>query len=222
MNIIHRIRINIENRSMIGKRKQFLLKVSLTSVYLIIVLFFISAGELYSQNGKTNNDSDISKLKTTLSRSKLEKYLVGYWRFKYLKNSSGKIINKRNFNIDTLSVTEDIERPDFCFLDNKKYIILNKEKDTLDKGIWFYDDKERLLNLKYDKPRYNVPIEKLSPKLIKKLKDEKRLIKTYGTFIEIHHITKSELIVIEHEPHNEYELKYNLRVYVKNSQEKKQ
>ena len=58
-------------------------------------------------------------------------------------------------------------------------------------------------------------IDKLAPGLFEKLKESGSLIEFTENIMEIAELSKSELIIIEHLPHNQYEFKYNLRVYKK-------
>ncbi|MDE1208309.1 hypothetical protein [Tenacibaculum larymnensis] len=169
----------------------------------ILLLVFFSSLRITSQNPKKNNRNEIDKIKTHLSKKQIETRIIGHWEFKKITDSIGN------------SIDENEIRPNVVFNKDMSYLIIDNKRDTLDKGIWHYDNKERQLKLIYDEPKYNVPIKQLSPKLIKKLKENNRLIKSECFFWEINRVTKNELILIEHKPHNEFELKYNLRVYNK-------
>ena len=67
----------------------------------------------------------------------------------------------------------------------------------------------------FDKPQYNVDVDKLAPGLFEQLKESGTLIEFTENIMIITEINKSELIIVEHLPHNEFEFKYNLRIYKK-------
>ncbi|RSC92062.1 hypothetical protein [Tenacibaculum singaporense] len=171
----------------------------------ILFLVFFSSLRITSQNPKKDNRDAIDKIKTHLSKKQIESKIIGYWKFKKMTDSIGNPIDENEI------------RPNVVFNKDMSYFIIDNMRDTLDKGVWHYDNKERQLKLIYDEPKYNVPIKQLSPKLIKKLKENNRLIKSESFFWEINKVNKNELILIEHKPHNEFELKYNLRVYKKDN-----
>lgn len=87
--------------------------------------------------------------------------------------------------------------------------------NVIEEGKWSYDNDEKALKFIFDKPRYNVLIGNISSELLERLKKEGKLIAFTENLYEIHQITESKLLIIEHLPHDEFELKYNLRVYNK-------
>jgi hypothetical protein len=185
-------------------------KVCFKKVSLFCLFFTFIVQISYSQKN----------IKINVSKIEIEKKILGHWNFKKLTSESDIEIKERVFNVDTLSVREKIDRPDFVFFKDKKYIILRK-KDTIGKGTWSYSEKEKELFLKYNKPKYNIPIETLSEEIIKSLKASNRLIKFEGFSLEINKLTNNVLIIIEHNPHTENEIKYNLRYYEKKDNDTK-
>ena len=82
-------------------------------------------------------------------------------------------------------------------------------------GKWEYDRKEKVFRMTFDKPTYNVPIDKLAPGLLEQLKESGSLIEFTKNEIEIAEITQTELKVFEFLESDETEFKYNLKVYRK-------
>lgn len=178
----------------------------------VFILFLISC-KSYSQVVKSNEEA-INKLKSSQTKSYIEKNLIGYWIFKQLESSTGEVISNNKIALDNINVTEKIIRPNIIFRRNKAYEIIQENK-IIEKGKWLYDDKIKILKLIYDKPKYNVPIDKLSNELYNKMKREGLLIEFKENNLEIHQIDNNRLSIVEHIPHNEFELKYNLRIYIK-------
>lgn len=188
---------------------------NLKNGWLLLGLSIFFVGYVgFAQNIETN-DHAIAEIKTKSSKRFIEKNLVGYWEFDKLTTPSGKVINEVETILDSLKMIEKISRPDVVFYKNKKYEIIDEGKNVVDKGGWFYDKKDDILRLIFDEPRYNVPIDKISSELLKELKEKKSLIEFTEDNWEIHMISSDELFIIEHLPHNEFDLKYNLRVYRK-------
>lgn len=180
------------------------------------VFFIVLTGcKAYAQIENSNEDA-IDNIKSTANKNFIEKNLVGYWEFKKITTPSNETISERELKIDTLKVVEKISRPDIVFYKNNRYAVISNENDVVkEKGTWSYDGKDRILKFVFDEPQYNAPIDKMSPELLRQLKENGSLIKLTENYWEIHRITTDKLYIIEHLPHDEFELKYNLRVYKK-------
>ncbi len=164
---------------------------------------------------KKSNERAIDKIKSTSDKNFIEKNIVGYWEFKKLTTPTGDIIEELELQIDSLKATEKVSRPNVIFYEDKSYAIIDKKIDVIEKGRWFYDEKEKVLKFIFDKPKYNVPIDKIPSEMLNRLKKDGTIVEFKEDNWEIHQITKEKLSIIEHLPHDEYELKYNLRIYKK-------
>lgn len=180
---------------------------------LPVFFILLISCKTYAQIEKSN-ESAINKIKSTASKTFIEENIVGYWLFDKLSNPVGESIKKREIVVDTLKVLEQVSRPDIVFEKTKKYKIINNGL-VIEKGVWSYNTKDKILQFVFDKPKYNVPINKVSPELLEKLKKQGALIEFKENSWEIHKIDDESLSIIEHLTHNEFELKYNLRVYKK-------
>jgi len=189
------------------------LKYGSTVFSLLIFFVFLVSCKTYGQE-KESNQPAINIVKSSKNKFFIEKNIEAYWVFDKLATSSGKIIRRRNIIVDTLKAVEEVSRPDIIFKNNKEYKILDKGI-IIEKGKWSYDDKNSILKFIFDEPKYNVPIDKVSPELLEKLKKNGSLIEFTENSWEIHEITNESLSIIEHLPHNEFDFKYNLRVYRK-------
>ena len=179
----------------------------------LLVLLFIVPLSVFSQTEKSNFEL-IDNVKTQKSGKKIKKLLVGNWKFEKLTDKNGKTIFTANPN-KSIQRTDQIYRPNIKIKKNGEYEFLNCKKPDCNKGTWEYDNTDKILRLTFDKPQYNVEIDKLTPGLLEQLKESGTLIEFKENYIEIAELSKTELIIIEHLPHNEFEFKYNLRVYNK-------
>jgi len=185
-------------------------------LFKLSVFFTVLTGcKTYAQIENSNEDA-IDNIKSTASKNFIEKNLVGYWEFEKLTTSSNETISERELKIDTLKMVEKVSRPDVVFYKNNHYEVISNENNVLkEKGTWSYDENEKILKFVFDEPQYSVPIDKISPELLKQLTENGSLIKLTENYWEINRITADKLSIIEHLPHNEFELKYDLRVYKK-------
>ncbi len=181
----------------------------------LIILFLIVSTGSYSQIKETN-ETLIDRIKTTKSSRTIEKLLVGVWEFKGLMDSTkNEFIRERKIKVnDTITATEYVERPSIKISKDGTYAEYNCP-GKCETGTWRYDKGEKVLKFKFKEPKYNVPIDNLAPGLLEKLKATGQLIVFEGDEWEIKDITQDELIIIEHLPHDEFELLYSLRVYRK-------
>ena len=181
-------------------------------IYLIILLLSFN----YSFCQESNLEL-IDNAKTKLSSKKINKLLIGDWVFEKLTDSTklneiGKVTHKIN---DTISATEIVKRPSVRINKDGTYTQYDCPTENCETGKWNYDSTEKVLKFKFKEPKYNVPIDRLAPGLLEKLKANGQLIVSEGFEWEIAEINKTELVIIEHLPHNEFEFKYNLRIYRK-------
>ncbi|MEK6152536.1 hypothetical protein WIW50_04725 [Flavobacteriaceae bacterium 3-367] len=181
----------------------------------LIILFLIVSTGSYGQIKETN-EKLIDRIKTTKSSRTIEKQIVGVWEFKGLMDSTkSKVIGERRLRVnDTITAIEYVERPSIEIKVDGTYSEYNCPGEC-ETGKWSYDKGEKVLKFKFKEPKYSVPIDNLAPGLLEKLKANGQLIVFEGDEWEIKDITQDELIIIEHLPHNEFELLYNLRVYRK-------
>lgn len=180
-----------------------------------IIPFLIVSAISYGQINETN-EKLIDNIKTTVSPRKIEKRIVGVWEFKSLMDSTkNKTIQQRKIKVnDTIMATEYVERPSIQINEDGTYAEYNCPWQC-ETGTWSYDKKEKVLKFKFKEPKYNVPIDNLAPGLLEKLKANGQLMVFEGDEWEIEDITKDELTIIEHLPHDEFDFLYNLRVYRK-------
>ena len=182
---------------------------------ILLILVFIIPALTFSQVKKSNFEL-IEKVKSQKSGKEIKKLLVGKWEFEKLTDKNGKTISIVNHNVtESIQAVEEVYRPSIKINETGNYELFNCEKTQCEKGIWKYDSSEKILLLTFDKPKYNVDIKKLAPGLLEQLKKSGTLREIKENFMEIAKINKTELIIIEHLPHNEFEFKYNLRVYKK-------
>ncbi|MDO6814029.1 hypothetical protein [Tenacibaculum soleae] len=180
---------------------KFYLKTKNHFLPLILVLFIGCTG---NSQVKQNNEEAIKHIKSKETKDNIEKLIIGYWNFEKLITPSGKDVES--------DFIEKNSRPNILFKKNKKYILFNK---TIENGNWSYNVEDEILDFVFDKPQYSVPIDKISSELFQKLKKEGKIFEFKGDSWEIHSIIENELLIIEHLPHNEFELKYVLRKYRK-------
>lgn len=183
----------------------------LTRLGLLYVLLLNLNG--FSQNKKSNLEM-INQLKSPLSEEYIVDNIIGFWEFNSLINPSGISYENNNLIIDSLSIVMDVSRPDVEFKSDKRYSLL-KNDEVMESGTWQFDNDHRVLKFIFDNPKYNIPLDKISPELLEKAKKNGSIIEFTGDVWEIHKISDSRLLIIEHLPHNEFELNYNLRVYNK-------
>ncbi len=165
---------------------------------------------------RETNERLIDQIKTSKSSKTIEKRIVGVWEFKRLMDSTkSKVIQERKLKVnDTINATEYVARPSVEINEDGTYAEYNCPGEC-ETGTWSYDKGEKVLKFKFKEPKYNVPIDNLAPGLLEKLKANGQLMVFEGDEWEIEDITKNELTIIEHLPHDEFEFLYNLRVYRK-------
>lgn len=180
--------------------------------YLILLLLSCSYSFCQESNLRL-----IDNAKTKLSAKKINKLLVGVWFFEKLTDATtSKEIGKVNHEIsDDLSALEIVKRPSVRINKDGTYEQFDCPAENCETGKWNYKAREKVLSFKFNEPKYNVPIDRLAPGLLEKLKASGQLIISDGFEWEIAEISKTKLVIIEHLPHNEFELKYNLRIYIK-------
>lgn len=182
---------------------------------ILLILLFITPLLTFSQTQKSNLEL-INKAKSQKSRKEIKKLLVGEWKFEKITDKNGKTISKVNHNIsNTIQATEQTYRPNIRINKNGSYELFNCKKKQCEKGNWKYESLDKILLLTFEKPKYNIDIDKLAPGLLEQLKKSGAIIEIKENVMEIAKINKTEFIIIEHLPHNEFEFKYNLRVYKK-------
>ena len=179
-----------------------------------LILFLLSLNYALSQE---SNLQLIDKAKTNLPAKTITKLLVGNWEFAKLTDSTKmntvkEVVHKTN---DTINATEIIQRPSVRINEDGTYEQYNCPTENCESGKWQYDSEEKVLKFKFKEPKYNVPIDRLAPGLLEKLKANGQLIVSEGFEWEIAEINQTELVIIEHLPHNEFEFRYNLRIYQK-------
>ncbi|UOK43657.1 MULTISPECIES: hypothetical protein [Flavobacterium] len=179
---------------------------------LILLLIPILA---FSQK-KKSNDELIDNVKTKKQAEIIEKEIIGIWLYKKWTDKTGTEITSREIQIDTIVAIETFVRADIEFKNDGTYKFLNCPFDNgCQNGKWKYNRTEKKINFIFDKPVYNVPIDKIEPELLEQLKKEGVLIATKGFEWEIAEINPNELQIIEHLPHNEFEFDYELSHYIK-------
>ncbi|WP_066219759.1 hypothetical protein [Formosa haliotis] len=185
------------------------------NILLAIILIPILT---YSQSSKTYLEL-VDNAKTKKSAEQIEKLIVGTWEFQKLTDKNGKTIAEvKHIVNDTITATEFVSRPNMRIEKDKTYELFGCENAAnCESGIWEYDSKAKIFKMTFDKPKYNVPIDKLAPGLLEQLKKSGTLIEFTNSEIEIAKITQTELKIFEFLESDGKELKYNLKVYKKNN-----
>lgn len=165
------------------------------------------------------NQHLIDAVKTKETKENIEKWLVGYWKFIELRTPEGNRVDTLYLGLDN-AIFEVVSRTDYLFQANGTYAANNTLSDSKavspdsSNGTWYYDQAAKELKLVYHKPMFPEFLKSSDP-AIEELKERGILKPQSGYFIEINKITKDELFLIEHEAHNNNELKYNLLYYKK-------
>ncbi len=183
------------------------------NILLAIIFLPIST---YCQSPKSYLEL-VDDAKTKKSTEQIENLIIGTWEFEKLTDKNGKIIAEiKHFVNDTITANEVVWRPSMRIEKNGTYELIGCENtENCESGKWEYDSKEKVLIMTFDKPQYNVPIEKLAPGLLEQLKKSGSLIEFTKNEIEIAEITQTELKVFEFLESDGTEFKYNLKVYRK-------
>lgn len=170
----------------------------------------------YCQSSKTYLEL-VDEAKTKKCAEQIEKLIIGMWEFQKLTDKNGKTIAEiTHFINDTITANEVVWRPSMRIEKNATYELIGCDKsDKCETGTWEYDQKEKVFRMTFDKPKYNVPIDKLAPGLLEQLKKSGSLIEFTKNEIEIAEITKTELKIFEFLESDGTEFKYNLKVYRK-------
>ncbi len=184
-------------------------KLLLIIIFLIPILNFSQAQKSYLEL--------IDEAKTKKNASEIEKLIIGTWEFQKLTDKNGKVISQRNHIVnDTITATENIWRPSMQINQNGTYKLIGCENSAnCETGKWIYDKEFKLFRMTFDKPKYNVPIDRVSPELLEKLKKSGTLKEFKKNEIEFVEITENELKVFDLLPSDGTELKYNILVYRK-------
>ncbi len=187
-------------------------------IFILIILTTIISFNLKSQQGSFKL---VDEIKTKETKKNIDEYLVGYWQFVEMKSPEGiKIDTLFHPSGDLNYGYEIITRTDYYFDADGTYatneIISSTTPINIESisGTWIYSETESELKLTYNKPKYILP-EGLDPSYVQTLKDQMVLRPIEGAFMEIHLISQNELVIIEHQAHNENELIYNLIYYRK-------
>ena len=170
---------------------------------IILILPFLT----YCQSTK-----NISELKRTTEQN--ENSIIGSWKFQKLIDRTGIEISEVPFELnDTIKGIEIIARPSIRINENGTYELFDcPNPDSCDKGTWKYNKKDNAIILTFDKPVYNVPIDKLAPVLLEKLKENGTLIEFTEDVWNISLLTENEMRVFEYLSGNEIKPNYNLRI----------
>jgi len=184
------------------------MKVILTYLSLFFAAFS------FAQVGNGNIEM-IEKIKTKKSKIEIEQLLIGHWEFIEMQTPEGKKIDTILHKIPNgTKGIEKVERTEYLFLEAMTYATNSGiNKDTTN-GTWIYRllDKEVLLT--FHEPI--LPVDKSMPEdYIKSLVEQGVIKPIEYAFFEIHKIDKNELWIIEHLPHSENELNYNILYYKK-------
>lgn len=166
----------------------------------------------YSQ--ESNLDA-IDNVKTSQNKKTIERSLIGYWKFMTFLNPDGSYIQNPESELGESSFIVNTTKPDIIFYDNKRYEVKSVEGEVVEQGTWNYDKKEQELYFEFDEPKYSVPLDKISPELLEKLKQSGGIIEFTENSWVITDISDSSLFILEHLPHDEFELKYVLGFYSK-------
>ena len=183
------------------------------NILLAIILFPVLT---YCQSTKTYLEL-VDEAKTQKSAEQIEKLIIGTWEFQKLTDKNGKKISEvKHFVNDTITATEFVSRPNMRIEKDKTYELFGCENgENCESGIWEYYSKAKIFRMTFDKPKYNVPIDKLTPGLLEQLKKSGSLIEFTKNEIEIAEITQTELKVFKFLESDGTEFKYNLIVYRK-------
>ncbi|WP_225037362.1 hypothetical protein [Winogradskyella sp. SM1960] len=183
------------------------------NILLAIILFPLLT---FSQSSKTYMEL-VDAAKTKKSAEQIEKLIIGTWEFQKLTDKNGKTIAEvKHFVNDTITATEFVSRPNMRIEMDKTYELFGCENsENCESGIWEYDSKAKIFRMTFNKPKYNVPIDKLAPGLLEQLKKSGSLIEFTKNEIEIAEITQTELKIFEFLESDGTDFKYNLKVYRK-------
>ncbi|WP_313114347.1 hypothetical protein [Aequorivita sediminis] len=170
----------------------------------------------YCQSSKTYLEL-IDDAKTKKNAEQIKNLIIGTWEFQKLTDKNGKIIEEiKHFVNDTITANEVVWRPSMRIEKNGTYELIGCENtENCESGKWKYDSEKKVVILTFDKPKYNLPIDKLAPGLLEQLKKSGSLIEFTENEIEIAEITQTELKVFELLESDGTEFKYNLIVYRK-------
>ena len=182
----------------------------------ILLAFIFFPILTYCQSSKTYLEL-VDEAKTKKSADQIEKLIIVTWEFEKLTDSNGKSISEiTHFINDTITANEIVWRPSMRIEKDGTYELIGCENmENCESGKWEYDSKEKVFIMNFDKPKYNVPIDKLAPGLLEQLKKSGSLIEFTKNEIEIAEITQTELKVFEFLESDGTEFKYNLKVYRK-------
>lgn len=167
----------------------------------------------FSQEKKSNYEL-IDNVKSKKQAEIIEKEIIGVWQYKNRTDKNGMEITSREVQIDTIVAKETFALSNIEFKSDGTYKFLNCPFDNVcPNGKWKYNSIDKKIDFIYDKPIYNIPLDKIPPKLLKQLQKEGAIIEIKGTEWEIAEIDTNELKIIEHLPHNEFEFDYELSNY---------
>jgi len=180
------------------------------NICLIIVLLSINCADCQESNLEL-----IDSKKTTLPAKEINKLLIGDWKFEKLtdKSKTKEITEIIHYINDTITATEVVKRPCIQIHKDGTFEQYDCPAENCETGTWVYDSTEKVIKFKFKAPKYNVPIDRLAPGLLEKLKANGQLTLIEGFEWEISEINNKQMAILEHLPHNEFEFRYNLAIY---------
>tara|TARA_R110002049_G_scaffold2511_6_gene18405 strand:+ start:6734 stop:7291 length:558 start_codon:yes stop_codon:yes gene_type:complete len=182
---------------------------------VILTYFFVLfAACSFAQVGNGNIEM-IENIKTNKSKTEIEKLLIGHWEFIEMQTPEGKKIDTIFHKIPNGTTGKEIvERTNYFFLKTMSYATNSGIDNDTTNGTWMYRLPDKDVVLTFHEPV--LPVDESMPEdYIKSLVEQGVIKPIEYSFFEIHKIDKNELWIIEHLPHSENELKYNLLYYKK-------
>lgn len=169
-------------------------------ILLVIFIFpFLTFCQLQKKQIDSKNATELNK-----------KSIVGIWEFQKLIDRTGVQINEVVFELnDTIKGIEKVDRPSIRINKDGTYELFDcPNPNSCDKGTWEYRKNNQILILTFDEPKYNVPIDKIAPKLIEELKKNGTIIEFTADVWELEKSSNDKMQVREYL----FEMNYNLRI----------
>lgn len=183
-----------------------------------LFLLLVSSLRLDAQETE-GNQHQIDAVKTIETKENIENWLAGYWSFIEMKSPNGQRIDTIYHGLND-ELIEKVERRDYVFNKDKTYAtnktISSSETVNPDStiGTWYYDSEVKELKLVYHEP-ITPKYPGLDEASLKQMKELGLLKPQTGFFLEIHAIDEQNLVLIEHQAHDNNEFIYNLLYYKK-------